>query len=35
MLDAGIVLTKGTYDAVIHACVKAGGEWVHEAIRFA
>jgi hypothetical protein len=35
MLDAGIVPTKGTYDAVIRACAKAGGEWVHEAIRFA
>ncbi|KAG1807843.1 uncharacterized protein BJ212DRAFT_1385770 [Suillus subaureus] len=35
MLDAGIVPTKGAYDAVIRACGKAGGEWVHEAIRFA
>ncbi|KAG0702119.1 hypothetical protein DFH29DRAFT_923077 [Suillus ampliporus] len=35
MLDAGIVPTQGTYDAVIRACAKAGGEWVSEAIRFA
>lgn len=35
MLDAGIAPTKGTYDAVIRACAKAGGEWVSEAIRFA
>ncbi|KAG2068355.1 hypothetical protein BDR04DRAFT_1158025 [Suillus decipiens] len=35
MLDAGIVPTKGAYDAVIRACAKAGGEWVSEAIRFA
>ncbi|KAG2138975.1 hypothetical protein DEU56DRAFT_980376 [Suillus clintonianus] len=35
MLEAGIVPTKGAYDAVIRACAKAGGEWVSEAIRFA
>ncbi|KAG1895520.1 uncharacterized protein F5891DRAFT_1057857 [Suillus fuscotomentosus] len=35
MLDAGIVPTEGTYDAVIRACAKAGGGWVSEAIRFA